>query len=160
MKASSKRVLAAGALVAVTCAAVLVVKKNRPCGEQSVDKEAMRKSQQGELDAVAMYDALADVVESERDAAVFRRLSADESGHARVFHSVSHLKLKPKPTKAILIPLLYRTIGRETTYRLIARGEYSAAKKYEKLLSYPEVRRIQEDENRHGDTVLALLKAH
>ena len=59
--------------------------------------------------------------------------------------------------KAILIPLLYRTIGREKTYRLIARGEYSAAKKYERLLSYPEVRRIQADENRHGDMVLALI---
>lgn len=158
MKTSSKRVLAAGALVAVTCTALFVAGRKKPRGEQSVDKEAMRKSQQGELDAVAMYDALADVVESERDAAVFRRLSADESGHARVFHYVSHLTLKPNPAKAILIPLLYRTIGRKTTYRLIARGEYSAAKKYEKLLYYPEVKRIQEDEKRHGDMVLALLQ--
>lgn len=145
-------------VAAATCTAVFLAKRNKPRGEQDIDKQAMRKSQQGELDAVAMYDALAETVESERDAAVFRRLSADESGHAKVFHYVSHLTLRPKPAKAILIPLLYRTVGRKTTYRLIARGEYSAAKKYEKLLYYPEVRRVQEDEKRHGDMVLALLQ--
>lgn len=105
MKARNKRVLTIiGAIAAAVCAVVLIVKLLKPRGEQSVDRKAMRKSQQGELDAVAMYDALADLVESERDAAVFRRLSEDE-----------------------------------------------------RLLSYPEVRRIQADENRHGDMVLALI---
>lgn len=158
MKTRNHRVWAVvGALAAAVCAVVLAVKLLKPRGEQSVDRKAMRKSQQGELDAVAMYDALAALVKDERDAAVFRRLSADERGHAKVFHYVSHLTLKPKMGKAILIPFLYRAIGREKTYRLIARGEYSAAKKYERLLSYPEVRRIQADENRHGDMVLALI---
>ena len=159
MNPETKKVLAiVGASAAAVCAAAFAVIKLKRRIEQCADRNALRKSQQGELDAMAMYDRLAEQVKSEKDAAVFRRLSADESGHAEVFQSFTNMTLEPKQGKAILIPLLYRVIGRKKTYRLIARGEYNAAKKYERLLSYPEVAGIQADETRHGNTVLALIE--
>ena len=54
------------------------------------------KAQQGELDAVLMYRALADTVKSEADAEVFRRLAAEEGGHAAVFKALTGATLKPK----------------------------------------------------------------
>ena len=67
--------------------------------------------------------------------------------------------LKPKKAKAILLPILYRVLGREKVYPMIAKGEYDAEKKYEAVVArFPEVGSVKADEKRHGDTVLALLK--
>ncbi len=56
------------------------------------------------------------------------------------------------------MPLLYRIIGRERLYPLIAKGEYDAEKNYEAVVAkYPEVESVKNDERRHGDTVMSLL---
>lgn len=124
--------------------------------------EAQRKtllaSQQGELDAVLMYKALARVVKDPADAETFRQLAAEEGGHAAVFRTLTREKLKPKRTKAIFLPLLYRVLGKKRVYPLIAQGEYSAVRKYEPVVEqFPQVESVKNDEQRHGDTVLALL---
>ena len=119
--------------------------------------KALLYAQQGEVDAVLMYNKLADVV-SEKDAAVFRQLAAEEGRHASVFHNYTKTVLKPKKTKSVLIPLLYKTLGRDKTYRLIADGEYSAAEKYKTLVcTFSDVVSVMNDETRHGDMVKALL---
>lgn len=119
--------------------------------------KALLHAQQGELDAVAMYNRLVEVV-SESDAVVFRQLAAEEGRHASVFHSYTNTVLKPKRAKAILIPFLYKTIGRAKTYQLIAGGEYSAAEKYKTLAcTFADVKSVMDDETRHGDMVKGLL---
>ena len=60
MKGKTKKILAIiGVSAAVVCAAAFAVIKLRRRVKQHADMKAMRKSQQGELDAVAMYDKLA-----------------------------------------------------------------------------------------------------
>ena len=119
--------------------------------------KALLYAQQGEVDAVLMYNKLAEVV-SEKDAAVFRELAAEEGRHASVFHNYTKTVLKPKKTKSVLIPLLYRTIGKERTYKLIADGEYSAAERYKTLVcTFQDVVDVMNDETRHGDTVKELI---
>lgn len=119
----------------------------------------LRKAQQGELDAVLMYNALADTVTDPADAETFRKLAAEEGRHGSVFIRYTEQSLKPRKAKAILLPFLYRTLGRRITYRLIAKGEYDAAKAYEHLIpAFSEVESIRADEQRHGDEVKALLK--
>lgn len=119
--------------------------------------KALLRAQQGEVDAVLMYNKLAEVV-SEADASIFKQLAAEEGGHASVFHNYTKTVLKPKKTKAILIPFLYRTLGRERTYKLIANGEYSAAEKYKALVcTFRDVVSVMNDETRHGDMVTGLL---
>ena len=121
-------------------------------------KELLR-SQQGEIDAVGMYQALADAVGRQPDADTFRRLAAEEGRHGSIFKSYTGEPLKPKRFKAVLLPALYRLLGRERLYPLIARGEYSAAKGYAHLVpDFPEVESVLNDENRHGDTVMELLE--
>ena len=122
-------------------------------------RKQLLKSQQGELDAVLMYRRLAKRVKKEQDREAFLRLASDEDRHASVFYAYTKTDLKPKHAKAILIPLLYRLAGPEKVYPLIAKGEYGAAKKYVDLLrDFPEVERVLQDENHHGDAVLSLLK--
>ncbi len=122
------------------------------------ERKVLLKAQQGELDAVKMYNALAKTVKAPKDAEVFRQLAAEEGHHAAVFKALTNQVLKPKSTKAILLPFLYRVIGKKKLYPIIAKGEYDAVRKYEPVAKrFPEVESVKNDEQRHGDTVLALL---
>ena len=121
-------------------------------------KKTLLASQQGELDAVWMYKALAKAVKDPRDAETFRALAAEESGQAAVFRALTQETLRPGRSKAILLPLLYRVLGKKRVYPMIAKGEYEAAKKYEPVAAqFPQVESVKKDEQRHGDTVLGLL---
>lgn len=115
-------------------------------------------AQQGELDAVLMYNELAKKVKDEKDAAAFRQLAAEEGRHAAVFHNYTKKTLKPKKTKAIFVPMMYSLVGRKVLYPIIAKAEYDAAEKYIQLVSiFPDVESVMNDETRHGDTVKGLL---
>ena len=120
--------------------------------------KTLLKSQQGELDAVLMYNALAVVVKNPKDAVTFKKLAAEEGRHAAVFYHLTRIKLRPQNTKAVLLPLLYKILGRKRLYPLIAKGEYAAVRTYSPLVrKYPEVNSVRRDEKRHGDTVMSLL---
>ena len=122
------------------------------------ERKVLLTAQQGELDAVKMYNALAKVVKDTKDAETFRQLAAEEGHHAAVFKALTNEVLKPKSTKAIVIPILYRAIGKKKLYPIIAQREYDAVRKYEPVAAkFPEVESVKNDEQRHGDTVLALL---
>ena len=120
-------------------------------------KELLR-SQQGETNAVLMYKRLAQVVKTEREREAFLQLAREEGRHASVFHTYTKQVLKPQKTMAVVLPLLYRLLGKRWLYCLIAKGEYDAAVAYEHLIAdFPEVESVKNDEKRHGDIVSALL---
>jgi rubrerythrin len=120
-------------------------------------KELLR-SQQGETNAVLMYKRLAQVVKTEREREAFLQLAREEGRHASVFHAYTKQVLKPQKTMSVVLPLLYRLLGKKWLYRLIAKGEYDAAVAYEHLIAdFPEVESVKNDEQRHGDIVSALL---
>ena len=122
-------------------------------------KKILKAAQQGEVDAVLMYEKLAEAVSDEKDKAAFKRLAGDEARHASVFAAYTGLTLRPNPSKAILIPALYKTIGKEKLYPRIAQGEYDAADKYKHIIAdFPEVETVMNDETHHGDAVMGLLK--
>lgn len=122
------------------------------------DRKILLKSQQGELDAVRMYQALAEVVKDTKDADTFRKLAAEEGHYAAVFHGLTNENLKPKKTLAILMPILYKIIGKKRLYPLIAKGEYAAAENYAPVVEkFPVIESVRKDETRHGDTVASLL---
>ena len=117
------------------------------------------KAQRGELDAVWMYKRLAKKATDEADKAAFERLAGDEARHAEVFVKHTNKKLRANPAKAIFVPLMYKLLGREKVYPIIAKGEYKAADKYKKIIAdYPEVEEVMNDETIHGDVVMDLLK--
>ena len=75
-------------------------------------KELIR-SQQGELNAVLMYQKLAKVVKTDKEREAFLQLAKEEGRHASVFHAYTKEALKPKKTMAVIMPLLYRILGKE-----------------------------------------------
>lgn len=123
------------------------------------DKKTLLKSQQGELDAVLMYKALAKVVKNEKDRETFIQLASEEGHHASVFRNLTNTALAPKKTLATLVPIIYKLIGKKRLYPIIARFEYNAENTYQPVAEkYPEIESVKNDEHRHGDTVMGLLK--
>ena len=121
--------------------------------------KTLLKAQQGELDAVLMYNALAKVVKDENEAETFRCLAAEEGRHAAVFKNLTNQTPQPKKTLATLVPILYHLLGSKRLYPIIAKFEYGAVNTYEPVAaSFPEVQSVKDDEKRHGDTVMALIK--
>lgn len=122
------------------------------------DMKVLLKAQQGELDAVLMYNALAKTVKDENDAKTFRQLASEEGHHATVFKELTNQTLKPKKTLATVVPLLYRIIGKKKLYPIIAKFEYDAVDTYAPVAEkFSEIESVKNDEHRHGDTVSALL---
>ena len=116
-------------------------------------------AQQGEIDAVYMYEKLAKKVKEEADKNAFIRVAGDEARHAEVFRKYTNKDLKPKKTKGIVVPLMYRLLGKKKVYPIIAKAEYDEAEKYKHLLAdFPEVETVMKDEVHHGDAVKGLLK--
>ena len=116
------------------------------------------KSQKGELEGVMMYKALADVVDDPKDAEVFKQLAAEEGHHATVFRKITKKDVVPGKVTSFLLPRLYKLIGRERLYPIIANGEYAADKTYGPLAEiFTEVQEVKSDEKRHGDTIMGLL---
>ena len=121
--------------------------------------DACLTAQQGEMDAVYMYEKLAKKVRNEEDKKAFIRLAGDEARHADVFRKYTNRDLKPKIAKGVFVPLLYRVLGKEKVYPIIAKREYGAAAKYKHLVAdFPEVETVMNDEVYHGDAVMGLLK--
>ncbi len=115
-------------------------------------------AQQGEEDAVYMYEQLAKVVRDEADREAFLRLAGDEKRHSDVFKKYTCTEIKANPAKGIAVPLMYRVLGKNKVYPIIAKGEYDAAEKYKHIIDdFPEVLEVMNDEVHHGDAVKGLL---
>ncbi|MBR1649740.1 MAG: rubrerythrin [Lachnospiraceae bacterium] len=115
--------------------------------------------QQGELNGVETYLSLAKIVHNKKDAETFVKMAADEGRHAAICKKYTGVSLSPKKGQATLAVYAYRILGKRILYPFIAIGEYIAIPKYEKLMKeFPELESVKNDEKRHGDTVLSLLK--
>ncbi|MBE5969458.1 MAG: rubrerythrin [Lachnospiraceae bacterium] len=122
------------------------------------EMKALLKSQQGELDGVETYLMLADVVRDKDEAEVLRKLAADEGRHAAVFKNYTGKVLKAKKGQGRIVKMVYRICGKKFLYPIMAKFEYGAIPKYEKMMKkYPEIEGVKNDEKRHGDTLLSLL---
>ena len=119
---------------------------------------ALVTAQQGEEDAVYMYEQLAKTVRDEADREAFLRLAGDEKRHSDVFRKYTCMDVKANPAKGIFVPLMYRVLGKKRVYPIIAQGEYDAAEKYKHIIDdFPEVVEVMNDEVHHGDAVKGLI---
>lgn len=125
------------------------------------DKEMkiLLQAQQGELDAVLMYQELAKIIKSDDISKELLSIAKDEARHASVFRKLTDVELKPKASKAKVIKILVKLLGIKRTFKIIAKGEYKAADKYEKVVDvFPEILDVKKDEEVHGDKMMEISK--
>ena len=104
------------------------------------EMKALLHSQQGELDGVEIYKALARTVNEQKDCETFLQLAADEGRHAAVFYRLSGKRPKPKRWKGKGVAFAYRILGKTAIYPIIANREYAAKNNYASLAKrFPDV---------------------
>ncbi len=124
------------------------------------DKEQLLKAQQGELDAVLLYKALAKRTKNSEVKARFEQVASDEGKHAAILRGYTNHTLQPRKTKARVISLIYVLLGHSFTCKLLMKGELASVPGYMKLVGkYPKIQEIIEDERRHADIAKNLLKS-
>jgi len=114
--------------------------------------KSLIKAQQGELDAVLMYQSLAKLAKNPNVKEKFMQIAADEGKHASILRTYTGKTLKPKNTNAIIVSCIYKTLGHSLTCKLISKGEMNAIPNYQKMLAdFPKVKEIMDDELRHAN---------
>lgn len=124
-----------------------------------IDKKILLKAQQGELDAVVMYQMLEKRYNEPKVKETFKLLALEEGKHASVFHNLTGETLKPNDSQGKMLVTISKVIPKKILFRLIAVGEYNAVKTYQPVVDeIPEVKEVQADEKRHGDIMKELSK--
>ncbi len=122
-------------------------------------KEKLVKSQQGELNAVLIYQRLAKLTKDEKDKEIFLEIASDEGKHAAILKSYTNTVLKPKETKAKLVGFLYKLLGHNFVIGLLEKGELASIDNYNPLKNdFPKIQQIIDDELRHAKMAKSLLK--
>ena len=122
-------------------------------------RERLVKSQQGELNAVLIYQRLAKISKHEKGKEIFLQIAADEGKHAAILKSYTNEVLKPKGSKAKLVGFLYKLMGHNFVIGLLEKGELKSIDNYEPLKAdFPKIQQIIDDELRHAEMAKSLLK--
>ena len=121
-------------------------------------KKMLLRTQQGELDAVKLYQRLAEIVKHEKGKNLFLEVAADEGKHAKLFKSYTNTALKPRGIKASVVVLLYKLIGHNFVMGLLQKGELKSINVYQGLVDdFPKIQEIIDDEARHAEIAKSLL---
>lgn len=119
------------------------------------DKKVLLKAQQGELDAVLMYQKVAQRIDDPELRRLILDTAADEGRHAAVFRALTGVNLRPKKLKSIVVPCLMVILGKRKAFQIMAKGEYDAVETYKPVVEkYETVRSVQQDEKKHGDRMM------
>ena len=160
---SGRDLLLGAVLTAGAYAAYKVSQWNRPLPEDTTAldfyRDELLKAQQAELDSALMYNALADLTEDADTAEKLHGFAKDEADHATIYYHLTRTELTARDTRSTAVCTAYRLLGRAGTFGSLATAEYAAAKACEHLCRhFPEIELIREDEIRHGDELLAMLR--
>ncbi len=126
-------------------------------------EEARKKQYQtylkAELDAAAMYKALADMEGDQQRAEVFRRLAQAEMRHAsrwaeKLGMDAAQLRPSPPGPKLALVRLAARLLGLGRVMPILLRGEANDVNAY---ASDPEARDFAQEERHHARVLRAMV---
>lgn len=115
------------------------------------EKKQLIRAQQGELDAVILYRKLAELINETKNKAIFLKIASDEGKHAGILRKYTGENLEPKNLKSLMVTGIYKVFGIKIMLKILATGEFKAAKKYSLLVKkFPDIQEIIKDENLHG----------
>ena len=123
------------------------------------DLEKLIASQQTELDAVLLYQKLAELTDNEEHKKALLSMAADEGRHASVLKGITGAQLKPKDTLAKAAAAMYKIGGKKVLFPFMSEFEISSFFSYKKYFTkYPEITKIASDEIRHGHLLIEMMK--
>lgn len=127
----------------------------------NITKKQLLKSQQGEIDAVLVYQKLANRVAKNNPTIheTLMKIGSDEGRHASMLRKITGEALKPKSTLSNVVFCLSYVIGKKQTLKFLAKVEHKALETYKPYVAeYPELESMRLDEGRHGDLLDGIVK--
>lgn len=121
------------------------------------ERKVLIKAQQGEMDAVLMYNNLARVVETKAHKDQLKLMAAEEGKHASILKTYTGETLKPKAGKSMVILIILRVLGLKTVTKILSKNEFKAAEKYDPMTEkFKKLKELASDERKHGAQILKL----
>ena len=124
------------------------------------DKKAFLGFQQGELNAVLMYQKFAKITKNPEGKKLYLEAAKDEGRHAAILSRYTGETLQPKKAQATLLGIFYRIMPKKIVHLGVSKGEYFGGDGYKPYIGeeYPEMQGMMEDEYKHGNIFKALAK--
>lgn len=115
--------------------------------------------QQGELDAVYLYQRLAELMKNEEDKKLMLSLARDEGKHASILKGYTGCtQLRPDKKLGNMVAAAYKVFGKKLLFPLMSKFEIDAEYKYRNYYSkYPEIAKIGADEIKHGNLLADMI---
>ena len=121
-------------------------------------KKIIVKAQQSEITEYHVYTYLAKKIKDMNNKKVLLQIAKDELKHYKFWKKVTKKELKPKKFTLYWYVFLATIFGLSFTLKLMEKGEDFSQGNYNRLLPhYPEVKKIQHDEQVHEKEILGLL---
>ena len=115
--------------------------------------------QQNEITEYQVYKELAKLAKDEHNQEILLKISREELSHYKFWEKITGKKLNPAKFLVKKYVWLARIFGLSFALRLMEMGETDAAKFYESVKDrYPEVEKIQKDEEQHEKELIGILK--
>ena len=120
-------------------------------------KEQLLKYQQGEIDGVLVYQALAKLAPNEEMKNTLLELAADEGRHGAILRKYTNEILTPSDESAKMMEQMYKQYGNKI-FEKIAEAEDKGGEMYEPFVNdIPEAKSMIEDELKHARIARSFL---
>jgi VIT1/CCC1 family predicted Fe2+/Mn2+ transporter len=126
--------------------------------EEEIRKKLV-ESQRDEITEYHIYNKLADVTRDRENSELLRKIASEELAHYNFWKKYTGEEVKPNRFKIFRYYWIARILGLTFGIKLMERGEEGAQDAYTQLAeTIPGAREIVEDEHRHEDQLINMIK--
>ena len=117
------------------------------------------KAQENEITEYLIYLKLASIIKDKNNKDILEKIANEELGHARFWQQYTGVEVKPNRWKIFKYSWISRILGLTFGVKLMEKGETAAEMNYNEIaLIIPEAKKIAEDEDRHENTLIAMIR--
>jgi vacuolar iron transporter family protein len=131
-------------------------------GKIELSSEQLNKlmtAQKNEITEYHIYTKLAHKIKNTENSQILKKIADDELKHYKIWKKYTNKEIKPGKLKIFKYYLITRLFGLTFGIKLMERGEGTAQINYQDFTgTIPEAKQIIEDEGKHENNLIALLK--
>jgi VIT1/CCC1 family predicted Fe2+/Mn2+ transporter len=117
------------------------------------------KAQQNEITEYLIYLKLASIIKDKNNKDILEKIGNEELGHARFWQQYTGVEVKPNRWKIFKYSWISRILGLTFGVKLMEKGETAAEMNYNEIaLVIPEAKKIAEDEDRHENALIEMIR--
>jgi len=117
------------------------------------------KAQENEITEYLIYLKLASIIKDKNNKDILEKIANEELGHACFWQQYTGVEVKPNRWKIFKYSWISRILGLTFGVKLMEKGETAAEMNYNEIaLIIPAAKKIAEDEDRHENTLIAMIR--